>query len=235
MKTKFESIKTLSNKSLIDGIRHCFDNSNNLFDSAIVLKRNKKFGVATSILILSIEALIKSLSLLNMLVSDNDDKEMVKEIFESKDLHKNRLEFALFMNVYLQSVNFEKIGQAIESNENPEDFLSSFFSETNMTKIFNKVEKEKQTLNNWFSHANENKNLGLYVAFNNNKWYTPDKITSEDFKKSLKETKSIRKKLSFLIAGILSIEDEIDLNNVITMIQKNIKLYVLKAGIEPTS
>ncbi len=210
MKTKFDDIKKLPDKKLIEGIRLCYENSDNLFKSALALRRNRKYSVATSILILSLEELVKASTLFNILLSDDEVKETFRDIFESNDLHKSRHGFALFMNEYLKTLNLKKLIKADIQFDTPQDLSTFLQSKVNFDKIFKNVDKEKKTLNNWFSHANDRKNNGLYVAYNN-KWFTPNRINQKEFEKALKETKKIRSDLGIVIKTLLDVSpNEID-------------------------
>jgi len=210
MKTKFDDIKNLSDKKLIEGIRLCFENSDNLFKSALVLRRNKRYSVGTSILILSLEELVKASTLFNILLSDDAEKETFRDIFESNDLHKSRHRFALFMNEYLKTINLKKLMKTDIQFDNPQDLSTFLQTKINFNKISENIDKEKKNLNNWFSHANARKNNGLYVAYNN-KWHTPNRINQKEFEKSLKETKKIRADLGIGIKTLLSVSpNEID-------------------------
>jgi AbiV family abortive infection protein len=55
---KFNKIKNLSNLEIVNGLELCYINSNELFESALILKKNKNFGISISLMILSIEELV---------------------------------------------------------------------------------------------------------------------------------------------------------------------------------
>lgn len=228
MKTKFDNIKKLSNKKLFEGIKYCFDNSNDLYSSALALKRNKKYSVATSILTLSIEELVKSLTLFIVLISEPEEREIFRDVFESNDLHKSRHGFALFMNEYLKAVNLKKIVKANIQLETPEELSAYLQTKIDFNKIASNVEKEKKTFNNWFDQANERKNAGLYVAYNN-KWFIPTRINEKEFSKALKETKKIRTDLSLILNYLFSIDNN-DLSKFIVLMKQTMKQF--EAGME---
>lgn len=56
---KFDEIKNLSNLEIVNGIELCYENSNDLFESALKLKDTKSYGISISLMILSIEELRK--------------------------------------------------------------------------------------------------------------------------------------------------------------------------------
>lgn len=209
---KFDKIKELPDEILVDGIKHCMDNSKELFSSALILKRNKKIGIAHSLLILSLEELIKAISIFNILVSGQDVKETMREIFESKNLHQSKHNFALFFNEYLKMINPKKIIKVDLDFDNPKEFSKNILEKFDWEKLFKNVDIENAKIDNWFKEANKKKNIGLYVDFNNS-WCTPKRIEEIDLLNALKETKNIRKKISpFLEQFVMYDEEQIKIN-----------------------
>lgn len=207
MKVKYNTVKQLSDKKLIEGMIHCYENSNSLFKSATILKRNKKFHLATSILTLSIEELVKGVSIFYTLIFEKteNNEEFLKELFDSRDLHSSRLDFALFLTHVMKAMNFKKIEKAV--SEGPEHLTKIVKGSFNMEKISQQIEVDKKTLNNWFDHANERKNAGLYVSCNNNKWFVPTRIDEVEFKKAYEETKTIRNFLTILFKEFINADE----------------------------
>jgi len=228
MKTKFENIKSLPDKVIFEGIKHCFNNSSDLFSSALALKRNKKYNTATSLLILSIEELMSSLVLFYILILDPDKRDKFRYFFNSTDIHKCKHDFALFMNEYLKMLNINKIIKSNVEINDPRD-LSAFLSKKiELQKVLKKVETEKKTFNNWFLQANEKKNAGLYVVYND-KWHLPQRINEKVFLKALKETKSVRDKVSILLKVLISIEDK-DFDNIFNFMKQAMTYFESEAG-----
>lgn len=207
MKIKLDNVAQLGFKQIIKGIAHCYDNSNSLFKSALILKRNKKFAPGSSLLILSIEELIKALSLFYSLILDEDINEdtLLKELFDSRDLHGTRLEFALYISNFLKSLNIKQIRKA--KIENPEDLSNAILLNMDISILNKAVIKDRRLLNNWFKQANQRKNMGFYVSLNSKQWITPEKIDEKEFQLALEETKMIRKMLMLLFDNFLK-EDE---------------------------
>jgi len=210
MKTKFDNIKTLSHKNILEGIRHCSENSDDLYKSSLILKRNKKYGVANSILILSIDELMKCIALFTLLISEPSKRELLREIFESKDLHGRKHEYALFINEYIKLLNRKKLKNLELNYNSPVEVSRALIESIDLSRFTINIEIQIQTLNNWFAQANERKNAGLYVAYNY-KWFTPSRINESIFLDSIKETKFLRKNLKPSENMLISInESEID-------------------------
>jgi AbiV family abortive infection protein len=210
MKTKFENLKNLSFNKVIEGCNLCFKNSDNLYSCALALKRNKKYGVAISLLILSVEELMKSYALFGLLLFGTDEKLMMKDIFESNEMHKKRLDFALMINELFKSVNLENIGNQkdkMDTSTKLLEFANKINNKIDIKKISNNIDQEKKTFNNWFAQANNKKEDGFYVAYNN-KWHNPTDIKEDAFIKALNETKIIRNDISKIMNAILSIDEK---------------------------
>ena len=234
MKTKFNIIKELSDFELVEGIKSCLDNSNELYNSAILLKENNNFSVSISLLILSVEELMKSFALFQMMVSEIEDRETYRDIFESSDLHSSRHNFALFFNEFLKSFDFNELKELDKLYNHTEESVQNILVEKiNLENVIENVDKEKTTLKNWFSHANNNKNKGLYVAYNK-KWFSPNRLNERDFKIAHNETELIRNILTEFLSTFVSKEND-EILDIVKKLKEFIKKYKLKVGIESTT
>lgn len=215
----FEKLKTLPIDKIFNGIKLSFENSEELYESALLLKDHKKYGVAISVLILSVEEIIKSTSLFAFLIFDKQD--FMKDLFKSNNLHKERLDLALIF-----SENFKlKDLQKIESINN---------INFDTTELLEKVKNEKHSFENWFNKAKTLKNDGLYVDFDN-KFKSPSKFTEKDFNKSFEYSKEIREPL-FLLLSILVNIDIIEFEEVVNAFKVIIKgKSDSHLGIEPST
>jgi AbiV family abortive infection protein len=207
---KFDKIKILSNSELIKGIDYCYSNSNELLESALILKKEGKFGTSISCVILSIEELIKAYTLFMIMILEDGEKEACRDIFESNDLHKSRNKLALFYNEIFKLINREEIENLeITSNRN-DNFLADYIQkEQILEKSLLNTEKENQTSKNWFSHAHQKKNEGLYVDYNK-KWLFPKRLTIKDSEKAFEEIVFIKKFISETLEFMISNQDNID-------------------------
>lgn len=206
MKTKFDSVKQLPNQQLIAGMKLCVENSNDLYNGALALQQKKLYGAATSILILSVEELVKAFGLFNLLITDGDIKDGMKQLFEHKELHKNRHEYAMFMTQYLKHARAKGIKKNNFEYDSPKELSEILLKKINFPLIFKNMDKNMASFNNWFAHANTLKNAGLYVAYSN-KWHSPNNITENDFLRSIKETNTIRKDINFIMKFIFELKD----------------------------
>lgn len=207
---KFERIKNLSNLEIINGIEFCYQNSNDLFKSALKLKETKSFGISISLIILSVEELIKSFSLFQLMILEKEEKEIFRDIFESNNLHKSRNKLALFFNEIYKITKSEQIVE-LEKKHNGEDkYLAEYLiSEKIIQRSILNTEKEKNTSKNWFSHANTFKNNGLYVEYNK-KWFSPKRFTEKDCLNSEKEILLLKRSISEIIEYIIRNKENLD-------------------------
>ncbi len=231
MKTKFNIIKQLSDFELVEGIKSCLNNSNELYDCAILLKENNNFSVSISLLILSVEELMKSFALFQILVSEIDDREIYRDVFESTDLHSSRHNFALFFNEFFKIFDFNELKEL--ENHTEENVQNIVIEKINIESVIENVDKEKSTFKNWFSHANTNKNKGLYVAYNK-KWFSPNRLNPKDFEIAHNETDLIRNILTDFLTNFVSKDDE-EIKAIVLKLKIFIKKYKSKVGIEPTT
>ena len=207
---KFDLIKKLSNLELIKGIEFCCSNSNELFESALILKSQKKFGTSISLAILSIEEIIKAQTLFTIMTLEDSERENCRELFESTDLHKSRNKFALFFNELFKLINNAEIKVLeVNFNGNEEHLAEYLLKERVLEQGFINTEKEKATSKNWFSHAHQTKNNGLYVDYNK-KWFSPKRFTEKDCEKAFNEIDLIKKNISFTLEFMINNQNNID-------------------------
>lgn len=193
----YENLIKLSRENTLKGVRLSLKNSEELFNCASILNQNKKYGPALSLLILSIEELIKSLSIFNLIILRN--KIETKNLFSSRNLHKERLDLALIINETLKD---EKLTDGEMTREKME-----------LLKI--NILKEKQNFNNWFEKSKKMKNDGLYVDFSN-KFSSPESITENTFLESIDLTKNIREAINQFLKIILTANDD-EIDNIISI------------------
>ncbi|GEP50186.1 hypothetical protein FNO01nite_08580 [Flavobacterium noncentrifugens] len=130
MKTKFDNIKILTIPSMLEGIKFCFENSTNIYESALILKEQNKISVSMSLLVLSVEELMKAFALFQIMASESDEeKEVYRGIFEG-NLHSNRHDFALFFNEFFKTFDM-----------NDPDFDHN---NINVIQVVSNVENEKK-------------------------------------------------------------------------------------------
>lgn len=221
---KFDIIKNLPNSELVKGIDYCYSNSNELFESALKLMNEEKFGIAISCIILSIEELIKAYTLFMLMVMENEEKEGCRDIFESNDLHKSRNKFALFYNEIFKLIDREEIEKLEIDSSRDDDYLAEYIKkEKILEKSLVNTEKEKQTSKNWFSHAHQKKNDGLYVDYNK-KWLTPKRISKRDCEKAFKEIDFVQKFICETLEFMIGNKDNID-NLVLELKEFKRKIY----------
>lgn len=207
---KFDKIKILSNSELIKGIDYCYSNSNDLLECAIILKNERKFGTSISCIILSIEELIKAYTLFMIMILEDGEKEACRDIFESNDLHKSRNKFALFYNEIFKLINREEIENLETTSNRNDNYLADYIQKAQiLEKSLLNNEKEKQTSKNWFSHAHQKKNEGLYVDYNK-KWFSPKRLTIKDSEKAFEEIHFIKKFISETLDYMMCNQDNID-------------------------
>lgn len=218
MKLKFNTVKKLTDTQLIEGIRYSLQNSNELYNSALILKDSNIFGTSISLLVLSIEESIKALSLFYILISKGDDeKEEFRKLFDTKDLHKSRHDFALIFNEFLKL--FKPFELVNDNDEQIDVFMSRLICKIDEGKevLYERISNEDNNKSgNWLLQANTDKNKGLYVGFDN-KWLLPNKLTEQDFIKVYNESQFIRSHVSIILSIFVEKNDEDEILRIIEM------------------
>jgi hypothetical protein len=144
------------------------------------------------------------------MVSEEDEKDIYKDIFESNDLHKSRNKLALFFNEMYKITNREKIIELEKIHNGDDKYLSEYFiSEKLIDNTILNTEKEKQTSKNWFSHAHTFKNNGFYVEYNK-KWFSPKRFTEKDCLNAEKEVLLLKNSFSEMIEYMIQNKENLD-------------------------
>lgn len=204
-----------------------FENEVQHFEVAKLLAQKNLYGFAISHLILGLEELIKYQVIMTKSVNDFsfDDvidpkkrKSVFKDHLTKHELIKEFQESISenFANKFFNTILLKASGQDVndvhsEVNKNRFKVWGAFFAIAGSD--MNIPELEKADFFSWLKEANNTKNKGLYVNWENNKIETPIEITEEEFNKALKYASSILKQTEFMKSVDLSEEEFIEILN----------------------
>ena len=174
------------------GIEFSKQNSNNLYNSAVLLAANQFYSPAIPILVLSAEEIIKSFALCLQIFLGNESevKKIIKtsiikenDSYMNNHLVKHKLASAIIIDLNKISpvINFIKL-LPIGEFKNILNVIS--IPDTERTKI--------DSLLNELKVFNTKKNKGFYVDNKGNSWHTPLELTDQDYNKVLQTVNLLR-------------------------------------------
>lgn len=168
---------------LWDGARLCVANARDLFDTASESASMGRFGVATSLAVLSAEECAKSYALLARAVSGNTEATQLKAYFTS---HKAKHEMGsavltLFRIVNrLQSIALEVASDESIANDEKGGHLISRISEWSDAEVDGR-ENIAEDIAAWRKNADRAKQNGFYVDQVVGGWHSPAHICESEY------------------------------------------------------
>jgi AbiV family abortive infection protein len=174
------------------GIEFSKQNSNNLYNSAVLLAGNQFYSPAIPTLVLSAEEIIKSFALCLQIFLGNESevKKIIKaskikenESYMNNHLVKHKLASAIIIDLNKISpvINFIKLLP-----------LGIFRDVLNVISIPNTERTKIDSLLNELNDFNTKKNKGFYVDYKENNWHTPLKFTVQDYNNVLQNVNLLR-------------------------------------------
>lgn len=188
-----------------------FDNGVKHIECAKILAKNQMFGYAISHLILAIEELIKYLVIMTESVNKFPFGDVInppkgKSIFNDHTTKHNLIkEFSESLSDsvtehFFHSLNMKS--QGISFNEDPTIAKNRFKQWGLFFNLFGSrlnIPKEKMPMFfAWLRNANNNKNDGFYVDWNNDQFNTPDSFSIDDYATAFEYASSFLKQTEFM-------------------------------------
>jgi AbiV family abortive infection protein len=199
----YEKLSKLDDDRLIEGMNTYYLNAKNLLNTGIELAKNYNYGLAVSLIVLSIEELIKGFAVFQVYMGETRS-EIVDPAFKSNNIHQTRLILASGYNFVFSLINEDTIKTLVTNSfsenlknfkfEDPNDLnkiietiISSITSDKTLIpdNIENEINKEIKNTSNWYYQAKTKKERGMYVDYLNNKWHLPKSIKKEDYEEAL--------------------------------------------------
>jgi AbiV family abortive infection protein len=216
----------LSELELIHGCKSCVTNAKSHYESALKIAEIGHYGIASSLLILSVEETIKGLVFMHKLMGMGtpDKVERFFSQHESRhhmardlyDLIKNILSSVEEVRAYIKEsgrllmvqyvikgipddIEAWKIEYLTELNKSTQDGINKII----LSKSNIRNEQQERVDKKWWNKANYLKNSGFYVDYKG-KWLLPQNITKEGFE----ETKTKVYDILELLLKICDIDTE---------------------------
>jgi len=209
----YDLLSKLDEQQQYTGIKAYYLNSLELKNIGISLAQQKKFGLATSVVILSIEELIKAFSVFLVYVGETNPN-IINPTFNAKNVHQSRLKLASAYNFAFGFIDQSRLKKTLNqkkkalsnveapSFKNTKELMN--WVEIQLDILVNSVNQNELgmpliseiELNNkfkgytdWYSKAQKIKEKGFYTDYINNKWHIPQNMTKKDYDEALKYSK----------------------------------------------
>lgn len=181
-------------KLLKKGGNECLKSALNHLEAAKLLSEKEMFGLACSHLVLAAEEASKAYILLARVIMGNKKKKNFKDYFTK---HKVKQDFLQGFSVFVKLIDtmYQDLFKWQFELE-PDDLTDEELERVNTEqeeRVKNHIEwlkaqmEDKSDLDNlstWWQHANQLKNTGFYVDYNNANWQSPQEITSTEYDES---------------------------------------------------
>ena len=182
----------LTSEKALEGAKQSIKNALELKKSAELLAKQKIWGVANSLLILAAEEGIKAFVLYTKFSTPSYkfEEALIQYLFVD---HKVKHEFAKKSFLSLSN-GFISFLQTIVSllGKDKSNFKAEFMKHYEEAEKNKLNEKEVNKIKVFWEQADNNKNKGLYIDFNNNNWLNPqDSINEKIYKNTLMNANSI--------------------------------------------
>lgn len=184
---------TAKKETLLHGAKYCLANANAHFECAQESGKIRHYGIANSLLILSVEECIKCAALLSGYLNVKIPFAIEPIFYKHRDKHKQAAEVQPLMEeIFL-------IKSIVQTILEKRKLTFSFILDLALLVIFLKnYEKKKEKIALWWKEANNLKNKGFYVDFKNNNWVSPDCFNEENYIESLGIAKTFVEVLEFV-------------------------------------
>ena len=182
---KLSELKNLTKEQLLTGIKLLRKNAFYHYDAAKLLHTNGLNGLSITHSILSSEEAVKCLVLFNLYTGAKQmDEEIIINIFSSHNIRHSAV-IATWDELTHSSVSLAKhlvfqIDTMLKNS--PQELKDQLQS---LKQDYLEILDKKQNLNSnskkfkkWYKKANEYKNKGLYVDFENGDWTKPDEFST---------------------------------------------------------
>lgn len=176
---------------LLLGLKLCAKNAERHFDSALTLSDKNYYGIANSHLILSAEEAVKGLLFLIKILHKKDFvdiepiyKDHKQKHYVAKGIYDS---WKHLMDSYAEAIMtaLQNIDKLYDKDLETVARATTQLVEENLKyrMTFNNDEERKR-IKKWWNKANDKKNQGFYIDYNNKKWILSGDLTESEFLES---------------------------------------------------
>jgi len=181
-----DEFNSTSKEYLLLGAKETYRNASSHYLFAEQASSLGHFGIANSLLILSVEECIKSIILTAGYFNIEVPFEIKPFFSDHKTKHGQAAELQPLLNELWKIKDL--LIAIFKNRESPAKLLI----ELGLTWVLVSIGLKNMQLEDfkaWWGKANYQKNCGLYVGFENGKWILPSEISKEDYERTLIITK----------------------------------------------
>ena len=210
-------------KELRSKYNQIFENGVAHITAATLLANGGRFDFAISHIVLGIEELIKYQVMLNYFCQNPGFKEEdIKAVFaKHKAKHSLLEEFQISISEEFGNDFHEYIFKSItgqQPTKSQEDTQANRFKEIGAFlsiayKDINLSNEDRKAFFSWLKGANDLKNKGFYVDYNNNAWWFPNSLRESDFLTALKFATAIKNQIEAIKSLDITDDEFIDFMN----------------------
>jgi AbiV family abortive infection protein len=173
-----ELFEQLPKEQLLKGAKHCLTNAAMHFDSAKEIAKLGHYSIANSLLILAAEEAVKGYILTSGFFSVPLPFRIAPIFRNHKSKHTQAQDMESIVMVAYAVSNAFSSPKKHWLNQLAQALISAVV----LTMTWDTLKPERKQ---WWSNANEMKNRGFYVDFQNGDWIADNRITEENYKKTL--------------------------------------------------
>ena len=229
MKINYDTLLTLDERSLENGLFAIYKNAKELNISAEILAKEEKYAMATALKLLSIEELIKAQSVFLFIIGVRN-KEFIdvgfKKLKVHKNVHQTRLKIAEIFNSIKGILDAESIEKKILDIQvaNPEKYelidgetIESFIDritasmpsvsellQTELNLIEEQLEEIVNRDDNFLSQAQAIKEKCIYVDIDGTNWISPAEISNQIYLEASSNTDKVFSGITAVIERLMT-------------------------------
>lgn len=229
MQINYDTLLTLDEKTLEQGLFAIYKNAKELNISADILAKEEKYAMATALKLLSVEELIKAQSVF-MFIIGVKNKDFIdlgfKKIKDHKTVHQTRLMVAALFNGLKGAINIqgieEKYTSIIAANpekfelvkgESAEDFIKRVVASVpSINEILiadgiltdGRLDKVIEKNDDWLASAQTIKEKCMYVDIEGGKWTSPIEIKINEYLEADKNAKEVFTGMTSVIEELMT-------------------------------
>jgi AbiV family abortive infection protein len=211
MKKERNLLNLLSDEKCLDASKEAFINANNHKQSAELIAKNKQYGMAVSILILSTEELVKGILLYIQYLSIDIRNISGVYLFFTDHIIRHRLATMINLMYPMLKLIMGIVFKTKEKLHNPESNIQ-FTNEENAIIYEDENEiknlfKDLPAMMDWWDEANMNKNKGFYVDYSNS-LETPMQVSELEYNQAFVITNIFHKQILDIVYQLEKATDE---------------------------
>ncbi len=173
--------KTATKEVLLAGVKACVKNGNSLYIQGKSMGSIKKYGLACSLLVLSVEEYVKCVILTAGFFNVKTDTDISLFFRDHKTKHRHAAEMQSLLNsIHNVLDSFKKM---IKESKHVALDISIILLLHNVLEKFLKSERDFEK---WWKDADKLKKTGFYVDYTDGNWQLPSSVNFETYQRAVR-------------------------------------------------